>query len=598
MTDLQIKSLKVACYFVLYSIILFYIFRIFTFAFFGIDFSDEGRHLNEIKYASSYSWSASQYGSVLHPIAQFLNYNIPYLRILNLTITFLLSIWIGRIQIRKSDLFSQKNKCYSLAYSLVVGLLGLTFFNIWLPTPSYYSLTFQSLILYWISFKLLNLEELSSIKPIAMLLFSFSSALVFVSKPTAFLIVWMISMYSISLFTASRIKHSIQYNSLLLFFLVATSLVFFKSPFGIFERIRIASRLMAIQDPAYRFDNIFRLDPLPYRFEFIFLLFFLVILLVGITISITKFRFRNSLFQAIILMVILTSTAITFRFIVDSSPSPNILLVSLLLFAVSLFVLNSRFEFKRREFFLNSNLILLPFAYALGSNGNLWAASTQAIFFFVLFAFWLMSFIRERTSFAFSQILFVGLTVSLSIYSIEYGVSNPYRQLQALDLQKASAIQDKNLVGIRLSAPIEAKLNYMYISAEEVGLQEGTSIIDFTGQSPLAIFALKAYPVGSPWMVGGYAGSNDLAKEVLREVDCQVLTESWVLLEPGGPRSLDVDGVLGSLGFSLNEYSHVTSWNTPRGAGGFVESRLQKLYKPLHAGKDLREARCELHQAK
>jgi hypothetical protein len=485
---------------------------------------------------------------------------------------------------------------YKLACGLAFGLFGVTFFNVWLPTPSYYSLTFQSLILYWISFKLLNIEEFSTLKIRFIAFLSFSSSLVFLSKPTAFAIIWIISMTSIWVFTSNKIKFSLQYNLFFLFFLLTFSSVFFGNPLILFERIVIASGMMSIQDPAYRVENILRFDAFPFSWRLLALLFVFTAFLASVVVLTKKsgLRHRFLLFSTLILFILLALYLFITNFSFDSNPI--ILLVMPLFFGISILLLGPRINFNPRTTSLNSAVVLLPLAYALGTNGNLWLASVQAIFFLLLFAWWLILQIRLLDLVLSAQILMLCLAVPLSIYTIEYGISNPYRQSETLYLQKDSATRNEILVGVKLTDQVNFSIEEMHRSAKEVGFADGDPIIDLTGQSPLAIFALSAYPVGNPWMVGGYAGSNLLAREVIKRVECKTLIDSWLLIEPNGPRSLDINFVLRSFGFSIDDYSYAVSWNTPKGAGGYSDSRLQKLYMPSEIDSDARQKRCQFRK--
>jgi hypothetical protein len=575
-----------------------YLVRVFTLATYGIDFSDEGRHLNEIKYASSYSWSASQYGSLIHPIAEFFDYNILYLRIFNLALTFFLSFWVFQIQFSKSKSLDSQGKYFSLLCSAVFGLMGLTFFNVWLPTPSYYSLTFQSLMLYWISFKLLNLENVSTLNLLSIIFLSFTSSIVFLSKPTTFFVVWAIAMVSIWLYTAKKAKYSIYYNLFLLLFLFISSQIYFGNPISLFNRILAASHFMGIQDPAYRLENVFRLDSFPFPWDLLALIYLFTALLGGIVVL--RFKPWFYLKTIIYIFLIFSFFMVTYLFVSNFNfdSNPIILLVAPFFFAINIILLSSGPIFPPREFVINSFLMLIPLAYALGGNGNLWTTSTQAIFFFVVFAWWLITKIKLSNVVRQSQFLILALSTTLSICTIEYGLSHPYRQIESLSLQKITASFDDSLNGVKLSNQIKSSFDQVYKSADKARLPRGLSIIDLTGQSPLTLFALNAYPVGNPWMVGGYAGSNSLAIEVLEDVGCKTLNESWLLIEPNGPRSLDVNAVLGAFGLNLQNYSFAASWYTPIGAGGYIESRLQKLYKPLARDPNIQEKECQLIQAR
>jgi len=577
-----------------FSLIIFYLLKILSLTLYGIDFSDEGRHLNEIQYAFTYDWSASQYGAVIHPIAEVFDYNIPALRIFNIGITFILCFLVVWIQIVKSKKASLRTNFFNYASCISFGLLGLSFFNVWLPTPSYYSLTFQSLLVYWISFKYLDVEKHSNLRFYKIVPLSLASSLVFLSKPSSFLVIFLISLTVIGIFAKNRIFSIAVYNLTIIVILPSISWLIFGHPFRIIERVLTASRFMSIQDPLYKLENVFRIDPFPFSWNLLLLVFSFTIVIARLVATFSTSR-RNSgtltlfiHFSAIFLLI--------YIFVVnyDFNSNPIILLISSLTMSLSLLCIFSR---NRQMIFarvLNPNLglLLLPFAYAVGSNGNLWVASLQAIFFIVLYGWELVQSIENARFSQISQIVILVISLPIGVLSIDYGVSNPYRQMNSIPSQVSNTVQDRNLGGVQINKETANDLQQMYSVASNVGFKSGQPILDLTGQSPLAIFVLDAYPVGSPWMVGGYTGSNALAKEVLKEVSCEILISSWLLIEPSGPRELNVDVVLNSFGSNLNDYSKVGSWYTPKGAGGYSEKRLQKLYKPLKLYSDDRRKTC------
>lgn len=596
MENLRISKLnfKHIHYGVFYFSLGFYLLRIFSFASYGLDFTDEGRHLNEIKFSRTYNSAASQFGLVIKPIANLVNFNIPSLRVFNLGLTFVLSFLALQMHVSKSDVKSQEDKNFHYVSCLSFGLLGLTFFNVWLPTPSYYSLAFQSLLLYWISFKYLGLEKNISASRFRLTLLSLTSSLVFLAKPTSFIIVFLISVISICFFSTQRLGSLLLYSLVTLFFLTLESLLFFGDPIRLLERVLKASQFMSIQDPLYRFNNIFRIDPFPFSWKLLFLLAALSFVAGSLirtyempTWKFPSFRILSQIFIFAFLLYILISN---FNF----DTNPIIFLISTLFFAMSFHLrLEKKFISQLKLLFdVNLGLLFLPLAYAIGTNGNLWIASSLAMFFIVLYSWDLVCSINSVRLVRISCICILVITLPLSVLSLEFGTSNPYRQKISLADQRMNSIQDPNIGKTYIVADIERSLKKMYLSAANVGFRSGQPIIDLTGQSPMVIYALNAYPVGSPWMVGGYSGSNALAKGVLADVNCSVLVDSWLLIEPTGPRSLNVVEVLSSFGANIKNYKLVASWKSPRGAGGYSEARLQQMYKPIKKNEEIQFIDC------
>lgn len=572
----------------------FYVFRVFSLCFYGIDFSDEGRHLNEIRFSYSYSWAASQYGILLHPIANLLNFNLPALRVLNLFFTFFLSAFAAAIQINKSASNLKPNRSLVLAICLSFGLFGLTFFNLWLPTPSYYSLTFQSLLIFWISFKYVDIRKNMSVSLRKIAVLSLATTLVFLAKPSTFLIVGLISVASIWVYAKNKTFSTFSYVLTTIIFLTMFSLVSFANPLHLFERVFISSRFMSIQDPLYRLENVFRFDPFPFSWELLLLIFIFTFLIASLVRIFTKLRGDTFSVTVVSHFVVISLVIFVFAKNYNFLSNPIILFIASIFLSFSL-VTNLSWKEKsllKRAPSSNAALLLLPFAYAIGSNGNLWVVSAQAIFFLVLYSLEIVLSINGKSLQEFSQKLILAICLPLAVFSLEYGISHPYRQMSSIEEQKANAIQDRNMGYALIEKDVEHALQQMYVSAAKVGLRAGQPIIDLTGQSPLALFSLKAYPVGSPWMVGGYSGSNTLAIEVLKEVRCSMLINAWVLTEPGGPRSLNAEEVLNSFGSNLENYKDVATWYTPKGSGGYLDRRVQKLYKPVNLENKSRIVEC------
>ena len=578
-----------------FSLMIIYLLKIMSFAIYGIDFSDEGRHLNEIKHTFTYGWSASQYGAVIHPIAELFDYNIPAFRVFNVGITFILYFLVLLIQIAKSKKASLSSRSFIYTCCFSFGVLGLSFFNFWLPTPSYYSLTFQSLLVYWISLKYLDVREHSTLRFYKIVPLCFSSSLVFMSKPSSYLVIFLISLIVMWIFAKNRIFSIAAYILTTIAILSSISWLIFEHPFRIIGRILIASRFMSMQDPLYQLGNVIRIDSFPFSWKLLLLVFTFTIVLARLIAIFSISQGNSGTFSLFILLSIMSLIIYIFVVNYDFNSNPMILLISSLPMGLGLLCVFSRNKLVIFERVLNPNLalLLLPLAFAIGSNGNLWVASLQAIFFVVLYAWELVQSIENVRFSRISQIAILALCLPIGVLSIEFGVSNPYRQMNSISAQVSNTVQDRNLGGIQVSNEIANDLQQMYSVAADAELKSGQPILDLTGQSPLAIFALDAYPVGSPWMVGGYAGSNALATEVLKEVSCEILISSWLLIERAGPRELNVDDALNSFGSNLNDYSKVGSWYTPKGAGGYLEKRLQELYEPLKFKNEDRRKSCK-----
>ena len=121
----------------------------------------------------------------------------------------------------------------------------------------------------------------------------------------------------------------------------------------------------------------------------------------------------------------------------------------------------------------------------------------------------------------------------------------------------------------------------------EAGFKPATPMIDLTGQSPGILFAIGAESIGQAWTIGGYPGSLKLAEAALSLTSCEKISTAWVLFEKDGPRSIPTE-LMTSLGANFpSDYKHVGKWQTGEGAGGYPNSRIQDLYKPIRQNKTL-----------
>jgi hypothetical protein len=157
---------------------------------------------------------------------------------------------------------------------------------------------------------------------------------------------------------------------------------------------------------------------------------------------------------------------------------------------------------------------------------------------------------------------------------------NPYRQISALQENQTASEFNERLGRLKLSTETSARISEMLKSMKLASFKPGTHTIDFSGQSPTVLFIARARPVGDSWLIGGYTGSDEFAIKKLASVNCHIIRKSWLLIENGGPRSLDYEIILSKLGLEFVNYTKVASWKTPQGAGGYIEPRIQLLYKP------------------
>src|ERR1700737_1011991 len=113
----------------------------------GFDFTDEGFYLNWISNPWNFGVSVSQFGFVYHPLYKLVGGDIALLRQANGLILFALgwalcaalvqSVFVGGGSTAASQ------RAAAAGAGLVPGAASLSFFDLWVPTPSYNSLALQ-----------------------------------------------------------------------------------------------------------------------------------------------------------------------------------------------------------------------------------------------------------------------------------------------------------------------------------------------------------------------------------------------------------------------------------------------------------------------
>ena len=128
-------------------------------------------------------------------------------------------------------------------------------------------------------------------------------------------------------------------------------------------------------------------------------------------------------------------------------------------------------------------------------------------------------------------------------------------------------------------------------------MSAGDPVIDLTGQAPGLVFALDGQAVNSPWVPGAYTGSVDLLRRSVESLSCREVAESWLLDQPGGPRSVG-EGFFSAIGADVDDYVVLGSVALPPTSSEPTEAQ-----PPVRLLRDRREASvavpaCEIARAK
>lgn len=564
---------------------------------YGIDFTDESLYLIWAANPFQYDASVSQFGFVHHPLYVLLNGNIAHLRQANILFTFGLAFVLSNAVLAGTSASAMTPASRVIA-SLGFATASLTLFSTWLVTPNYNSLNLQALLITatgvaWSS-------RSSSRAQLAGLLFiGIGGWLSFMAKPSTALALGIL----VVLYWAASGK--LRPKNLLLPIAVACALLLLSAwtiDGSIAEfrgRISMGLEIGRIMGGGHSIEELVRLDDFSLtRIEKI--LFFIAAILpcacaVILAAEKTSYKLLGIIVAILPFTLILLATSDISSVSIGLGTHQGLLHFSIftaaMVYVVAALAKRHTIQLSRDHLLLALFLLLLPYCYAFGTNGNYWWAGAFAGVFWALPGLILVNSIRGRRDPS-SMIAMLALTTqALSVLMLQTGMQAPYRQPQALNVNDQQVEVGQPGSTLLLSTPYAEYLDAAKDSAKAAGFSPGAPMIDLSGQSPGILYALQAESLGQAWMIGGYPGSADLAAFVLKSVSCEKLAAAWVLAERNGPRNLPIT-VLTTFGAEMTtDYEQVGSWETAAGAGGYAQPREQTLWKPIR-NKSTAAAAC------
>ncbi|KRE43819.1 hypothetical protein [Knoellia sp. Soil729] len=202
-------------------------------------------------------------------------------------------------------------------------------------------------------------------------------------------------------------------------------------------------------------------------------------------------------------------------------------------------------------------LVLLPLAYAFGTNNNLWHWSGQCVVFWFLAVLLLVGTTGAAAAAA------GGLAAYTALVSAVITPLDPYRSTSLTKTVDARVSHDGTMMRL---PPQEAGLvTQMLDVGDRLGVTRSTKVLDLTGASPGVVWAWGARPLASGWVIGGYPESLHAARTSIAPARCD-LDRALVLWAPEQPRAIP-DEVLEPFGVELpGDYRVVATFPGPRPA--------------------------------
>lgn len=249
-------------------------------------------------------------------------------------------------------------------------------------------------------------------------------------------------------------------------------------------------------------------------------------------------------------------------------------------------------EVDRVDLLLIGLLLALPFAFSFGTSMPLLGHSQKAAIFAVTAILIRLYRIHQQRMVSNS---IVGLSLAILCLptlviqmKAALDVQYTYRQLSALGNQTIPYRLNINNT-ILVDAKTHDTLNSLNKTAQAAGYKPGQTVLDFTGDGPGLVFVLGGRPLGLPWLLGGYSGSEAWAARMLDKLSPQDLQSAWILSSNDNPRAIKDWQKLLSRRLVVNSHqvAATVTVHAPYRWGKNVPDKLHvQIWKPRSHSKD------------
>lgn len=587
---------------------------------YGIDLTDESFYLIWMSNPWIYPVSFSQFGFIYHPLYQLFHGDIPLLRQANILIIFGLA-WILCMVLFRAALDTARSPSLSwrrlpmIALAANIATCSLMYFcpHGWLATPSYNSLIFKAMLLSSIGL-LLAEKAISKISITGWLLMGVGGWLAFMAKPTSAAALGVVT--SICLLLTRKFNFRLIAISLLTAttLLIASAWVIDGSLVVFIERLRAAAEAVSLLAAGH--TAMFRIDEfLMSEREEYFLAFSGAITFGAVCLATSGSKARVMAGYSFALLFALTSLVIILAFFLpqpikfaeqyfypiwkDLYPPPTKLILAVPLCALAFSFVAMRklpgFKASRIQWGIALYFVVLPHVSAFGSNNNYWLQGSLDGYFWILAG--LVLFI-PAISIRSNWRIMLPVVMSgqlITVFLLQAAMERPYfnqpEPFRQYKVPLPYGINDSKLILPQAIADYHLNVKKM---TNQAGFKAGTPMLDMTGEEPGTLYAIGAKAIGQPWMIGGYAGSDNLAIAMLNRVSCKDIAEAWLLVDPDSRLKLSLT-ILGHLGLSFEQNFEMTAELNMSSASvvrhGVAPRRLQ-LWKPTLTTQ-YRIAACE-----
>lgn len=531
---------------------------------YGLDLADEGFYLSFMANPFPYAINMppSLFGFVYHWPYQWAGGDIAVLRMANVTLTMAQGWAISFLVIRR---LWTTGWLHAAVLSAGIGSLAFVAFYRWGLTPSYYRLTFQSLLMVMIG--LLLADRPGRIREVlGWILVSVGGWCCFMAKPTTAAAVALLVMLYVVVLRRKSLLLMLGATLVALALLIITAYLIDGDITGMLTRMVNSAELELLLGAGHEVSLMFRIDWLATSRS---QLAIAVLVAIALLLSIFMESTHKSLPLALAAVLIVTiAIALLGTDPIGIKPTT--------LFLVPVFTCLGAIFYRKglvlrtqvpTSIALALTFLVLPHLFALGSTGNYWwIGSSTALFWMLAVVAFLSPLAQQKRSLTTLLPLTV-LAQLLAASVVNAGMFKPFHQVK--DLRAYTAVTLLPGGGkLVLPQPLHDYLAMARVQARAAGLEVGTAMVDLTGLSPGLLYVLETRALGLPWLIGGdprggFPGSSAVAVEALGLENCADLAKAWLLIEPEGPYHLDQASVMASFGAGQADYVAVATFAPP-----------------------------------
>ncbi|UPJ47804.1 hypothetical protein IVB30_32015 [Bradyrhizobium sp. 200] len=556
---------------------------------YGLNLADEGLYLNFIANPFAYAINIppSLFGFVYHWPYQWAGGDIAVLRMSNVTLTMVLGWILSFLMIRR---LWRAAWPHAAVLSAGIASLALGFFRGWWLTPSYYALTFQSLLMVMIGLLLADRPGRIG-QVLGWILVGIGGWCCFMAKPTSAAAIALVVMLYVVVLRRKSLLLMLGAALVALALLIVTAYLIDGGSTGLVARMVNSAEMAVLLGDGHEPSLIFRIDWLATSLSQLAIAVFAAI---GLLLSTLMGATHKLLASLAIAAVLILTIAIA---LLGTDP---ISIQSSTLFLVPAFTCLGAMFYReglvlrtqtRTSIALALTFFVLPHLFALGSNINYWLQGSKGVLFWMLAVVAFLSPLAQQGRSVATLLPLTVLAQLLTASVVNSAILTPWRQTK--DVRTYTAVMPMPGGGkLVLSQSFHDYLVTAKAQARAAGLEVGTPVVDLTGLAPSLLYVLETRALGLPWLIGSSPGSNAVAVETLGLENCADLAKAWVLIALEGERHLDQASVMASFGAGLADYIAAATFDRPPVFPNAVRQFLLKPVRPAAlAEQSCREAR-------